>query len=505
MYTKWREKKTTSIIFFIFLGIAAFCFLAFFSYSTSPFSECDNGIDAAFFRLVGQGMTKGYLPYKDFYDMKGPWLFFIEYIGQLISYGRLGIFFIQWLNLFISLIIICKLFEHYTIKNRFLQFGLLLPLAQVSCITFEGGNLTEEFSLIPLLSCLYICVVFFDNSENYGDFWQRKIYQYAGTFYGFCFGFLLFIRVTNAALICAIIATIVIYLIIYKKTMPLLVSAGFFIVGLLLAIIPPILFFAAKGLLREMLEAVFVLGFRYSGEKSFLHHLIETILSKRLLLLIIPFLIPFLLQWRGWRERVLVMFGTLFTFLAIASGNNYTHYYTLTIPLILLAEVAIAESFRTNVNKKSIIALGLAIFMLLTQWPNVILRLRSAYRHLFEQSYYTTNQLVKDISSRIPEEDYQSVFCYNLNPEWYTYADLFPCIKYCGWQNHYISLIPEIYDDLENTFSIHPPAWLVLPEDPGELPAFLQEKLELEYQLIYQNSSYSLYNCMVKEQIEAFS
>ena len=503
MYIVRREKEKPSFIFFIILGMFSFCFLAVFSYYTSPFSECDNGADAAFFRLVGQGMTKGYLPYRDFFDMKGPWLFFIEYVGQLISYGRLGIFFIQWLNFFVSLIIICKLFDHYNIKNKFLQFGLLLPLALISCVTFEGGNLTEEFSLIPLLSSLYICVLFFENSENNGEFWQKKVYQYAGAFYGFCFGFLLFIRVTNAALICAIIITIVIYLIICKKTVQILVSAGFFIVGLLLAVTPAIIFFAAKGLLRDMLNSVFVLGSRYAEEKTILQHLEETIISEgnnRLFLLIIPLLTPFLLRWRTWRERVLVSVGTLFTFVAIASGNNYTHYYTLTIPLILLAEIAITESFRTKVNRRSIVALGLAILMLLAQSPNLVRRLGSAYLHLFQQSYYRTEQLVTDVSSRIPEEDYQSVFCYNLNPAWYTYADLFPCIKYCGWQNHYISLIPEIYDDLENTFSIHPPTWLVLPKSPGVLPAFLQEKLELEYQLVYQNSSYSLYRCGIEGQ-----
>lgn len=497
MHMKVRKEKRESFLFYAVLCILSVCFLAVFSYYTSPLSACDNGYDAAFFCLVGKGMTKGYLPYRDFYDMKGPWLFFIEYAGQLISYGRLGIFFIQCLNLFFSLIIICKLFEHYHIHNRLLQLGLLLPLALVASVTFEGGNLTEEFSLIPLLSCVYVCVLYFENRENSGEFWQKKIFRFAGALYGFCFGFILFIRVTNAALICAIIITVVIDLITSRKAVQILVCAGFFLVGLLLAAAPAIIFFAAKGLLREMFDAVFVLGFRYSEEQSFFEHLRQTILiqgANRLFLLLVPFLVPLLLRWRGWRERVLVSLGTLFTYFAIASGNSYTHYFTLTIPLILLAEIAITESFRTKGNKNSIAASGLAILMLLALTPNVILRLDSAYLHLFAQSRYDTRQLATDISSRIPEEDERSVYCYNLRPAWYTYADIFPCIKYCGWQNHYISLIPEIYDDLEKTFAIHPPTWMVLPEEPGVLPAFLQEKMELEYRLVYQNSRYSLYH-----------
>ena len=74
------------VLFYIALSILTFVFLAVFSYYTSPITTCDNGADAAFFRLVGQGMTQGYLPYRDFFDMKGPFLFFIEYIGPIWLY-----------------------------------------------------------------------------------------------------------------------------------------------------------------------------------------------------------------------------------------------------------------------------------------------------------------------------------------------------------------------------------------------------------------------------------
>ena len=133
-------------------------------------------------------------------------------------------------------------------------------------------------------------------------------------------------------------------------------------------------------------------------------------------------------------------------------------------------------------------------------WNNAFLfttsyggRLYSAYTHLFQQNQYRTEYLVQDISSKIPEEDKDSVFCYNLNPSWYTYANLFPCIKYCGWQNHYISLMPEIYDDFCDRFQSNPPTWLVLPREKETIPAFLQEMLGTDYIEYYENESYTLY------------
>ena len=141
-------------LFYCLLGLAAFLFLSLFSYYTSPFTTCDDGYDSAFFVLVGKGMTKGYLPYRDFFDMKGPVFFWIEYLGQRLCYGRWGIFLLQWMNLLIALVLACRIFALFRLSGKGLQALLLLPILSIASFTFQGGNLTEEFSLVPLFSCL---------------------------------------------------------------------------------------------------------------------------------------------------------------------------------------------------------------------------------------------------------------------------------------------------------------------------------------------------------------
>ena len=489
------KKTRKKLSFYLALFLASFLFLSFFSYSTTPFSITNNGKDAAFFRLVGQGMTKGYLPYRDFFDMKGPYLFLIEYLGQLICYGRLGIFIVQWINLFLSILLACRIFDLFRIRRPLTQFALLLPLAYIAGFSFEGGNLTEEFSLLPLLSCLYGCLLYFANSERQEKRWQETFFVYAGAWFGLCFGFLLMIRVTNAALICAMMLTVGLDLIIKRRPRQLLICAGCFIGGLLLAVVPAFLYFGAKGMLREMNEAVFVLGFKYSGEKTFLQHVFEAVTGLRnqqLLLLLIPAVMPVLLRWGDWRVRVLAFTGALFTFFAVVSGNNFTHYYTLVLPLVLLCEIAAADAFRAKSVPKAILAVILSAVMLVPQCTISGEAHVRAYEFLFHRDAKTRNE-VRDIASRIPEENAQSVYCYNLDPAWYTYANLFPCIKYCGWQNHYISLMPEIYYELEDRFAADPPLWLVLPADLGELPTFLEQELKTNYTAVYSNEAYILF------------
>ena len=73
----------------LLLAALAVGYLAVCSLSTTPLLKYNVGQDAAFFRLVGEGMTKGLLPYQNYFDMKGPYLFWMEYLGQLLLPGRL--------------------------------------------------------------------------------------------------------------------------------------------------------------------------------------------------------------------------------------------------------------------------------------------------------------------------------------------------------------------------------------------------------------------------------
>lgn len=131
--------------------------------------------------------------------------------------------------------------------------------------------------------------------------------------------------------------------------------------------------------------------------------------------------------------------------------------------------------------------------MLIAQQPRQFYCVKNASEHLTKKSIYTREQIVLDISSKIPANERDSVFCYNINPSWYDYADIFPCIKYCGWQNHYISLVPEIYDELESAFIEQPPTWLVLPKEEEIMPIFLENMINVSYLPFYGNDEYILY------------
>ena len=417
--------------------------------------------------------------------MKGPLFFLIQYAGQLISYGRSGIFILQTINLCIALFLICEIFSLCRIRRRKMQLILLAPILYIAGFTLEGGNLTEEFSLIPLLSCLLLSLSFFRNHKDASSFRQKTICSAAGLWFGISFGALLMIRVTNAALICAMLFSCLVILIRQRKIKQSAVCMLMFITGASIAILPVVLYCRAKGILSQMLEAVFVLGFRYSQGNTFLEQVLETAADRKsllLLLVFIPCVLILILKWRNWEERLFIVIGTIFTLAAVS------------LPLLVIGEAALFSGFRSISVPKRIICGVLVFLMLGSQLMFAAYSARESYFHLFHPEKYTAGSAAQDIAEKIPETDRNNVFGYNINPSWYTYTGLFPGNKYCGWQNHYIALMPGIYDELNEFFQKNAPAWLVLPNDHGILPDFLESMIDNEYKLYYSNKGFDLFN-----------
>ena len=200
------------------LTMAAAGFLLVCSLSTTPLLRYQMGQDSAFFRLVGQGMVQGKLPYRDYFDMKGPYLFWMEYLGAVIAPGRLGIFLVQWLCLSVSLYFVAKCFDLATEDGAPLWavLLLLLPMGYVMSYTMTGGNLTEELSLPFLMPCLYLFLKYLNGTRLPSPENQDHSAK-AGFFYGAVFGVMALIRVTNAALIGAILLTVTCNLIAWKR------------------------------------------------------------------------------------------------------------------------------------------------------------------------------------------------------------------------------------------------------------------------------------------------
>ena len=482
---------------YFLLALVSVLFLLVFSAATSSLTVC-YGNDSAFFILVGQGMAKGLMPYRDFFDMKGPYLFLLEYIGQLICPGRTGAFIIQCVNLFLCLCIIDKIYHRKKATGSFLLWMkdcifYILPCLYMFCHTMQGGNLTEELSLPLLLAAVYFVLKYFDAANEDHDAEHPLKY---GLFYGTAFGILALIRVTNAAFIGAVLATVSLDLLLRGKFRNLLLNGAMFILGCVLAFAPMCLYYWSQGLLGEMFSQVFLFGVQYSVEVSFLFKLFSLLSSQRRILIImtLPLVVAALCRIKDWKYWVLSAASYLLLMVACAMGNGYLHYLTLGIPHLVLGFAGLKEWCGQKKGVKIPLIVSLLLFLLIAE--NVFWTTYNCRSELLNPQPSTeSHQRVLEIRDAIPEDERNSVYVYGLHScsNWYLQADILPYNRYCDWQEHYIALNPEIGDEILQCLEQTPPQWIVTDAGTPVDQYHIADVITSNYDVYMSNEAYTLY------------
>lgn len=466
--------------------LTAFVTLLIFSPATSPLYPDYYGYDSAFFMLVGMGMKKGMLPYRDFFDMKGPVLFLIEYIGQLFADGRTGAFIIQFINLCLVFLIAYKMIELAEYKNKhwFLIF-IMCFVIYASCA--EGGNLTEEFSLVPLFICLYLALkYYFNNPEK--SCGHNPEYAFI---YGISFSLLAMIRITNAALICGIVFSITLNLLFDKNYKNLAFNAAAFIAGAILAFLPFYIYYSHNGIIKDMLYQVFMFGFEYAKDPS--QKGLARFITRAGILF--SLFIPVITSWLFRKQnKRLILFAIICSFAAFAGciiGNSYRHYYMLVMPMAV-GGIVIYLKYKNEQTKPQIKKAAKAVLILAFVFilPYMYTATRDCNNFLHNS---TVTDEIKDIAKNIPEDERDSVLAFNAPTTFYAVTEIFPQNRYCAWQSHYIEIVPKIENELVEAFRNDAPKWIVVNRSQG-LPEFIEQTGQ-KYDEKYTNNSYILFHC----------
>ena len=203
-----KNNRLKNITAYIVLFLVSVFFMWAFSLWISPLYKHWYGCDASFFTLVGRGMLEGKVPYRDFYDLKGPYFFFIQALGQLIHRGKEGLFVLEVIALFASLVLIFKTGRLYiSYKKTFVVIGLFL-WAYISMLW--GGNCLEEFMLPLNLLVLYLTLKYYDNPNL------------IAAITGLCFTITAFSKITAGAPIVGLVIGLTILLLSRREFKPFL-------------------------------------------------------------------------------------------------------------------------------------------------------------------------------------------------------------------------------------------------------------------------------------------
>ena len=464
-------KHKKHYIEFALLGIA-WLFVTIFSYTTSPlYHVWGNNPDSPIFQIIGKYWVEGAVPYKDLWDMKGPFIFFVNAVGYGLTGTKWGVYMIQCFSLFLTINIIFKTFAlHFSNMSSFLM--TLLSLGGLAYV-YEGGNLTEEYILFPLSLSFYYILKWTDSYEEKHITRHPSLYAFI---YGMVLGLSLMSRLTNALGLCAAVGVIAVTLLWHGEYKNLIVNIAMFFIGFVITTIPFFIYFYYYAALQDMWEATFLFALRYASNPQM--YLSETGIHYFLLSYFNSILLIIVSVYVFFRSKTITVRTSLYFFAAaipfvwFCQGNGYGHYGMIVYPLFAWVMMEFMD------KKRWLLMLVCSVIIITGAISKVC--------YMYVMYHWENREIIecRQFLDKVPSLDYTSFVAYNCNPNLYLDLSVFPAVPVFSLQEMGRDRIPEWKDYLLTLFQKKQPKWILVNRAQNKNTLIIQPLLDKNYQMV---------------------
>lgn len=332
-----------------FLILSAFLILMLASRSSFLY-PCNDWNDANSYFSVGKALFNGKMPYRDVFDQKGMYLYFLYGLAYLVSHTTfLGVFLLEVILASFDLWGIFKILRLYGKRNTALFLSPLVLAAAFCSKSFYWGGSAEEICFPFLIWGLYLSLAYFRNEYPEKEMSQNRLL--AG---GLLAGMVANIKFTVLGFFFAWMMCIAFSCLVRKDFFGAVKACLCFLLGMAVPFIPWLIYFGVRrGLYEWYYGYVYINVFAYSNLNEEGPGLYERIyaLAKLLYWLIrdnwiyFGFVIPGVLwnlfgRGRKILERLNLLSLCFFLFLGIYVGGAHLPYYAL--PLSVFAVLGFA-------------------------------------------------------------------------------------------------------------------------------------------------------------------
>lgn len=348
-----KKQTLASILTALFIAFFLMLFLTRSSF-LYPYNNWD---DSNSYFSMGKSMFHGTLIYRDLFDQKGPYLYFIYGLCSLVSRTTFyGVFAMEVIWAAADLLLINKTLRIYCSKRVSLFLSPILLTCMFASKSFYWGGCAEELCLPFLLYPLYILMSRLQrcSSKNYSSKASKPLEQSAAfspkdiLLAGLCCGFVFCVKFT---LMGFFLGFAIVVILTCRSLREFWRLAGCYLLGILLPFVPWLLYFAVTGGLDDWYRVyIYTNVFLYSdfGANSHGASAAQKVydLAKILYWLVLDNIqyYVFILLGMLWSllrkgasplQRILpiLLFGCTFLFIYI--GGAHLPYYAL--PLTVLA------------------------------------------------------------------------------------------------------------------------------------------------------------------------
>lgn len=424
----------------------------------SPLYPYSYGYDASFFSMMGRAILEGKVPYRDYFDIKGPVFFFIEAIGQFFVKGRVGVYLLECIATASSFVILYKICRFYKLSIKKTAF-VFAPVIFVFTTTMWGGNTVEEF-LLPLnLLCIYYGILFMKGRKN--DIGLAF-------FFGIVFMIGVLSKITVIAPMASVCLCVFIYLIYKKRFRDLFIAILLFICGCILVAAPVCIYFALRDSFDDFILAAFITAFKRSTD----YYEGFSLKWESYLIICYACFVSFWgrIKYKGIEKWMLLSLSVV-TFVALHFGTPFDYYFTTTIPLFAFSTILVCrdvkllyflkdKKFRYVLNNLILLVVGITISTMVYNKKSVdkIFEWVNLYN---SESEYEEYLEFKEIFSLIPKNEQDDVFCIESGMIVYEVNQKLPGSKYPVNYPYFTDLYPPSYNQVLARLNKNPPKWIV--------------------------------------------
>ncbi len=352
-----RKIQNIDILSILLLLISSFIFISIFSSVSSPFLGINYRHDSSQFETIGKGWANGLLPYRDLWDSKGPYVFFINMIAYTFN-GKFTLWLLEIFNLWIT-----NIFCYKAARLKFNQ-KISCLLSAAGCFLFMGyfwyfGNNQGEWCL-PFLSLAHYGIYKYLLSGN------KELPIINGFYCGMAAGISLMTRATNILGVAFSILFGFFILLKNKQFKNLLQNILTGLLGISIITVPFFLYFYLHGILQDMLFATFTYNTMYI-EKWQNNNILSSIgvLFKYNIYLLFPIYVFYRnLKKKNWKNIFLIILPLFLTIAFILlKTRGFRNYFIILYPLLFITFI---EFFNLKNNLILKILAGFIILMSLT-------------------------------------------------------------------------------------------------------------------------------------------
>lgn len=417
-----RIVKLSPWILLVFIAFVVLYACSYYTHAAYRVLAFDQDI----FYVIGRNWAEGQLPYITAWDSKGPFIFFFNMLGYLITKSDFGVFLLEAINF--TLVAWCSYFFLCKYCSKKLSFTYTLLFIASYIIINSGGNQVGDCTL--LLSVISIFLAY-NWSRKYQDGIIEHPCKYA-FIYGLFFASCLLSRLTNAIAICASIIVIISILVFHRKWKNLIKNSIAFMIGCCTFALPFIIYFSIHNALSDMWYATFLYNIEYA-----MHSHPDAVTDTHFPLvyftlynisIISVLLSNFIAIIHNVRKRIAYIWGfiALFTIGWIIKSYANANYTISFLPILFVALIELSTLYKNNKKKlylTGIYVIGIIILIGTGNYIRTTLCYGTVAKDMEKDAQYQIKML-KDI----PKKD--SYIFYNGLPYIYATQNIHPYYPY---------------------------------------------------------------------------